>query len=667
MNLHAIDWFIILGLLTFITAMAIRTKRYTKSVAGFLAANRTAGRYLLCICDGIAGLGAISIIMMFEMFYEAGFTIAWWEMYRLAIIPAVLSLSGWIIYRFRQTRALTLAQFFEMRYSKSFRVFCGILMWVSGVVNFGIFPSVGARFFIHFLGIPETTAIYVLFMLILLSFALFFTFMGGQIAVMVTDFIQGAFCNIAFIVIIFVLIFMFKWDDIVYALSQTDANASMIHPFKISKAENFNLWFYLVLAIFAPYCFFSWQGTQGYNASAKNAHEARMGKSLAVWRLVLQNAFVLILPICAYTFIHHPNFSAQSEQARQAIASISDETIQTQVSATVALRHILPTGAMGALIAVMLAAFISTHDTYLHSWGSIFIQDVVLPFRKKPLSQEQHMKWLKISIFFVAAFIFFWSLLFKQSEHIIMFFQITGAIFCGGAGSVIIGGLYWKKGTTQGAWAGMITGSTLAVTGIILKQIHIYFPFENSIILKIVNLNGVYMSTSAAVLAITMYITVSLITCKKPFNLDKLLHRGKYAIEETETVKNKKPIRKLASMIGLNSDFDLKDKIIYIALFSWTFGLILLFLTLTVLNFKFDFSTEFWLGFWKYYIGISVILGSIVAIWFTIGGILDMRAMFAKLKDQQIDDIDDGRVVNDKEDQEDYDNDHTEKNNVAVK
>ena len=36
-----------------------------------------------------------------------------------------------------ETRALTLAQFFEIRYSKSFRVFAGMMGFGAGLVNFG--------------------------------------------------------------------------------------------------------------------------------------------------------------------------------------------------------------------------------------------------------------------------------------------------------------------------------------------------------------------------------------------------------------------------------------------------------------------------------------------------------------------------------------------------
>jgi SSS family solute:Na+ symporter len=54
---------------------------------------------------------------------------------------------------------LTLAQFFELRYSRNFRVFSGILGWLSGIVNYGIFPAVSVRFFIYYCGIPESFVI----------------------------------------------------------------------------------------------------------------------------------------------------------------------------------------------------------------------------------------------------------------------------------------------------------------------------------------------------------------------------------------------------------------------------------------------------------------------------------------------------------------------------
>ena len=62
----------------------------------------------------------------------------------------IIALSGFVSYRFRQTRAMTIAEFLEIRYSRRFRIFMGCLAFTAGIINFGIFPAVGARFFIHY-------------------------------------------------------------------------------------------------------------------------------------------------------------------------------------------------------------------------------------------------------------------------------------------------------------------------------------------------------------------------------------------------------------------------------------------------------------------------------------------------------------------------------------
>ncbi|HBG26672.1 MAG: hypothetical protein A2Y10_18440 [Planctomycetes bacterium GWF2_41_51] len=642
--MYLIDWVIVLSLLIAITLAAIFTKKYTQSVADFLAANRCAGRYLICVSQGMAGVGSISLIAGFELYYQAGFTAAWWQLIMI-FVTTIVFLSGWIVYRFRQTRALTLAQFLEIRYSKRFRIFTGLLGWLSGVINFGIFPSVGARFFIHFCGFPDTTAMYAIVMAILLVFALYFTFVGGQIAVIVTDFMQGVYTNIAFVIIMVIVILKFDWSQITQTLSIAQQGSSMLHPFQTQNAKDFNIWFYLIVAFGYFYSGLVWQGSAGYNAAALNAHEARMGKILSTWRILSLNLFMMIIPICAYTFMHHTNFAESAQKAQDAIGSIANGQIQKQMTTVIAMRHFLPKGIVGMMAAVMLAAFIGNHDTYLHSWGSIFIQDVVMPFRKKPFTQRQHLNLLKISIFGVAVFIFFFSLIFRQIEYIYMFFMITGAIFTGGAGAVVIGGLYWKRGTTAAAWSAMITGSVLAVSGMVLKQINESYPFANSIMSYIATRNGAILSFFASISAIVVYIVVSLMGKKTSFNMDMMLHRGKYSLKlENTALKGK--VGWFGSIIGMSSEFTRKDKILYISTFAWTGLWITIFIAGTIYNFVVDVKTQSWIVFWRYYTLLTLVLSIITTLWFTVGGLIDLKKMFNLLKTIKRNESDDGTVIN---------------------
>ena len=145
MYMHWIDWSILGVFIAFLVAVLFYCNRYIKSPADFLAANRCAGRYVLSISADITWLGTVSIIGAFEMYYVAGFTPAWWYMTRWPVF-LFLALTGWLVYRYRETRVFTLSQLFEARYSKKFRIFTGILAWVAGIINYGIFPAVTARF-----------------------------------------------------------------------------------------------------------------------------------------------------------------------------------------------------------------------------------------------------------------------------------------------------------------------------------------------------------------------------------------------------------------------------------------------------------------------------------------------------------------------------------------
>jgi len=476
-------------------------------------------------------------------------------------------------------------------------------------------------------------------MALLLSISLYFVFSGGQIAVIVTDFLQGVFVNVVFVLLVLFLFIKVDWTQIVEALSMAPENASLINPFKTSHVEDFNLWYFLIGVFGVFYGAMSWQGTQAYNASAYSAHEAKMSGVLNNWRGYPQNLFLLFVPIICYTIMHHPDFSKIAGSVNATLAGVGSEAVQNQLRTPVMLTKLLPIGFMGAFAAVMLGAFISTHDTYLHSWGSIFIQDVVMPFREKPLSSRQHLKVLRFSIVGVAVFIFFFSLIFQQSQYIFLFFAITGAIFAGGSGAVIIGGLYWKRGTTAAAWSAMITGSTIAVGGIIIHQLTEDFP-----------INGQQFWAIAMGASTIIYVLVSLSGRREEHDFDKLLHRGKYATGETKVV-TEEPSRGF-KILGMGKEFTKGDKAIYIATYIVTGIWILVFIAGTIYNLTHQVEDSKWAEFWKFYFYYNVVMCLVVIVWFTIGGIRNLKTMFSRLRVLKRDTGDDGIVRHEPIDQE---------------
>lgn len=638
MNFVWVDWLIIIFVVGTMIGGVLISKTYMRSVADFLSAGRSAGRYLVSVAEGIAALGAITVIANFEMNYAAGFPLTWWA-FTMAVFILIITVSGWVIYRFRETRALTMAQFFEMRYSRKFRIFAGILAFVAGILNFGIFPSVGARFFIYFGGLPETfpvfgidVSMYAFIMIVLLSIAIFFVFAGGQVAVIITDFIQGIFVNVIFVIIVLYFLSLISYDQLFEALLTAPADASKLNPYKTSQAQDFNLWYFIIGLIGVFYNKLSWQGTQGYNSSARTAHEAKMGQVLSNWRNIPQLMFLLIIPICAYVVMYHQDFMAQAQAVNGVLNTVDSNAVQNQLRVPLVLTHFLPPGLMGAFAAVMIAAFISTHDTYLHSWGSIFIQDVLMPIRKKPLKPEQHIKILRIAILSVAVFIFLFSLFFRQTQYINMFWAITAALFVGGSGAVIIGGLYWKRGTTAGAWSAMLVGAGISVTGIIIHQLREGFF-----------INGQWFWFLSMVGSLVTYVIVSLLGGKRDFNLDKLLNRGKYEIKDEHAIVDAEPVKGWR-VIGITNEFTRGDKLIYVVTYTWVLSWVIVFIAGTIYYFTAGMDDRAWMDFWYAYIWIQLIASAGITIWFLIGGFIDIRKMLARLSTMERDERDDGSV-----------------------
>lgn len=798
--MHLADWCIVLSLLGLMTFVALGTRKYNKGVVDFLSAGRCARKYVLGVAEGLSCVGAITIVAWFEAYYRGGFSVAWWTMVTL-LAQVIVAMSGWIAYRYRQTRALTLAQILEMRYSRRFRIFAGFVIFLSGTLNFGLFPAIAGRFFQYYfgwepviwsLGGMEIDLIYAGIMAALTAIALFFVFAGGQITIMLTDFIQGTFANICLSIIVVFILFTVPWAKIVDTISQRDdvniqpitavesgrdfsrileraregtdpeekvmlskvtaqalaegelaldktlfkadpatallsgtdytatfsyragddnqysmvvyaedgrqesqttvlpptagesrevaldfkstnigkpellfvqggsapsdfaltspvridlqEGQSMFNPFKAAGTKDFNWAFFLIQALVIFWTYKAWQGTQGYYSAAINAHEARMGGVVGNMRILVQNMMLLLIPVAAYAILFDKTDQTVASEVTARMAALPSETMQNQLRTTLVLTKMLPVGLIGAFAAVMMAAFIGTNGTYMHSWGSIFVQDVYMPLRKgkKHLAPREHFNILRWAIAGVGIFAFVYSIFFEQSEAILMYFALTGTIWLGGAGAVIALGLYWKRGTTAGAYTSILTGMIVAVAGFALRRglwlnwFGTEFP-----------LNSQYMMLIAMVASTLLYVIVSLLTCKQPHNMDKLLHRGEYATEDaTELAKNakKRRHRSLGQIIGLDADFSLLDKILYIFVTSWSFVMSAVFIIGLILHKTGRIGLDQWKSFWHGYVIVAVCLGILTTIWFSIGGFVDLADLLRRLKHHEIDTHDDGTV-----------------------
>ncbi|MEL1233375.1 MAG: hypothetical protein VW667_05655, partial [Candidatus Neomarinimicrobiota bacterium] len=250
----------------------------------------------------------------------------------------------------------------------------------------------------------------------------------------------------------------------------------------------------------------------------------------------------------------------------------------------------------------------------------------------------------------VAIFIFIFSLVFDQNQEIALYFAVTFAIFAGGVGAVIIGGLYWDKGTTEGAWAAMIIGGTIAVTGTIVPQVSDSWLNNSggmlgvkSLILRLKDINGIKFYGLSMAFSSLSYIVVSLLTFKEKVNMNKLLNRGNYSIKKEKKVVDKN-VKTFWRIFGIGKEFTIEDKIIYLISYVWNIFFTLVFVIGTVYNLSNSVSDDSWMVYWKYQVYINIVFSFIIIIWFSIGGFVDIKKMFSLLGSSQRDHQDSGWV-----------------------
>ena len=130
-----------------------------------------------------------------------------------------------------------------------------------------------------------------------------------------------------------------------------------------------------------------------------------------------------------------------------------------------------------------------------------------------------------------------------------------------------------------------------------------------------------------------------------------MLHRGIYAVDPYEHEVKSTSKQRWQELLGMGKEFSNGDKFLAILFAVWTFGSWVIFIAVSIAHFAFNaISDQFWVSFWKAYIAVLVLQCAPVAVWFTIGGVKDIRALLATLQTAVRDPKDDGFVGGSAED-----------------
>jgi hypothetical protein len=169
-------------------------------------------------------------------------------------------------------------------------------------------------------------------------------------------------------------------------------------------------------------------------------------------------------------------------------------------------------------------------------------------------------------------------------------------------------------------------------------------------------LNGIYAELNsqeiyafALIMSVTLYVVFSLLTCRKPFNMDKMLHRGIYSESGVVKEKEKMTWKKFFLIFtGVNEEYKKGDKVLAwsVFIYSFIFMFVILFIVPIIWNSFQKWPDEWWsFYFWFKQIFVVGVIGIISTVWFTWGGTVDLIRLFRRLDQRgEVDSNDDGIV-----------------------
>lgn len=447
-NFALIDWCIVIGYLLVIVAIGVYIKRYITNVTDFIVAGRGLKTFLAVATMIGTELGLVTVMYSSQKGFTGGFA-AFHIALASAIVALVVGLTGFIVVPLRRMKVMTIPEFYERRFGHGVRILGGIILAFSGILNMGMFLKAGSIFVMGITGMTEDIHLKII-MTVLLGMVLLYTALGGMVSVVVLDYIQFVVLSFSLLATSFLSIRYLGWNNIIETVSQLKGEAGF-NPFHSEGfGTSYVVWmFFLGLVNCAI-----WQTAVIRACSADSTRTVKRLYTFASVGFLIRFLIPYFFGICAFVFI------ARNEALKGVFipeGGPSDSQI-TLMAMPVFLSQILPVGLIGIISAGMLAAFMSTHDSYLLCWSSVLTQDVVAPWFKKGLSSRTRLLLTRIFIVAIGIFILVWGLWYDLGQDLWDYMAISGAIYFTGAIALLVFGIYWKRASKVGAYLALICG-----------------------------------------------------------------------------------------------------------------------------------------------------------------------------------------------------------------
>ena len=442
MTFSSIDWLVLIVYLLLTAAAGLYAKRYVENLSGYMVAGRRVGLSLGVATFAATELGTITFMYFAELGYVTGFScfiIGLLGMFAYMFVGK----TGFIIERLREVEVMTIPEYYQLRYSRNVRLLGGIILFLGGVLNMGIFLKFDGIFLSEVMGFGASALAVIMVAMIVV--VVLYTVLGGMFSVVVTDYMQFVVLSIGVFVALVAVLVHVDLGSMVDAVN-LNYGASGTDPLTNPRFG----WMFIVWILISNVAAGAlWQPGTSKALASENPEVAKKVFFYTSLTFAGRAMIPMFIGVAALAYLG-PNESPTAAMPKL-------------------LGIVTPNGFLGLLVAGMLAASMSTYSAYLLAWSSVVTRDVIACFRERDFDEATTIRITRVFAVLIGVFLLVFGLWYEIPDTAFQYLFITGAMYTAGALGTVAAGIYWKKANNVGAYSALIMGA-IAPAGFLLLE-----------------------------------------------------------------------------------------------------------------------------------------------------------------------------------------------------
>jgi Na+/proline symporter len=430
MDITALDWVVLIAYLIIVTGIGLIVGYRVRHSADYFLGGRRFGPWLMIAQSFGVGTHAEMPVALAGAVYSVGVSGIWFQWKNLFITPFY-----WIMAPvFRRIRRTTLAEFTEDRYGPWMGAIYSVFALCFFVINTSSMLKGAGKVISQATG--GTVGVNEIVVSMTVMFILY-SFVGGLVAAAWTDLFQG----VLIIVLSFMLIPL-GWS----VVGGLDGMKASLEPFRFSLATPSGIgpWVILMLTL---------NGLVGIMAQPHQLAAVGTGRDERTCRIgMFYGNFVKRICTVGWALVGLI-VAAMIAQGRGDAAMLRDP----EDAFGFACRQLLFPGALGLLIASILAANMSTCSAFLVDSGALFTEGL---YRRRlvPNRPDRHYLWVgRVSGLAVTMIGVVYAVFVIESVLYTFLLTETLATFVGVS---VLGGVVWRRANRWGALASLLGALT---------------------------------------------------------------------------------------------------------------------------------------------------------------------------------------------------------------